>query len=153
VDDLQQLKAERACERLIVDYTRLVDFGEAGRIAELFTDDGRWEGTDLVLEGREQIAEWFAKREGVTRRISRHICTNVGIDVLSEDDAEGTCILVNYRFDRRDGDTSFPVPGDIPKYVADIKDRFRRTPDGWRFSHRQVDVAFLRPRGAPAARG
>jgi hypothetical protein len=146
MDDLERVLAERACERLIVDYCRLVDFGNAAGIAELFTQDGVWQGTDLVLDGRDEIRAWFQRREGVTRRVSRHVCTNVGIDVLSEDEAEGLCYLVNYRHDRQEGDTSLPVPADHPKWVGELRDRFRRTPDGWRFAHRQVDVAFRRRR-------
>ncbi len=151
MDDLQRLLNERACERLIVEYCRRVDFGSAGRIAELFTEDGTWEGTDLVLTGREEIRDWFQRREGVTRRVSRHVCTNVGIDVVTDDEAQGLCYLINYRHDRREGDTTVPVPADHPKYVGELRDRFRRTPDGWRFTRRQVDVAFVRPPSSPSA--
>jgi hypothetical protein len=38
-DALSRLLDERACERLVIDYTHLVDFGEAARIADLFTED------------------------------------------------------------------------------------------------------------------
>jgi hypothetical protein len=146
MDDLERLLAERACERLIVEYCRLVDFGQAAGIADLFTEDGVWEGTDLVLNGRDEIREWFQRREGVTRRVSRHVCTNVGIDVVSQDEAEGLCYLINYRHDRQEGDMSLPVPADHPKWVGELRDRFRRTPEGWRFARRQVDVAFKRAR-------
>ncbi len=150
MDDLDRLLAERACERLIVEYCRRVDFGEAGRIAELFTEGGRWEGTDLVLDGREEIRAWFERREAVARRVSRHVNTNVAIDVLDEDRAESLCYLINYRRDRAEGDERYPVPGDIPKYVGELRDRFERTSEGWRFSARKVDVAFFRPSRRPA---
>ena len=126
MDDLERLLAERACERLIVEYCRRVDFGEAARIADLFTEDGVWSGVDLVLNGREEIREWFVRRQALERRVSRHICTNVAVDVVSPDEAQSVCYLVNYRHDRRDA--------------------FRRTPDGWRFTRRHVDVAFVRRR-------
>jgi len=148
-DDLQRLLAERACERLIVDYARRVDFGEAGRVADLFTPDGRWEGTDLVLDGREEIRAWFGRRQGLDRRVSRHLCTNVAVDVVSPDEAVSLCHLVNYRHDRRGDDRALPVPAEVPKYVGELHDRFRRTPDGWRFTHRRVEVAFLRPSSRP----
>ena len=148
MDDLERLLSERACERLIVEYCRLVDYGNAGAIADLFTEDGTWEGTDLLLNGRDEIRAWFERREGITRRVSRHVCTNVGVDVLSPDEAQSVCLLINYRHDRRDGDESMPVPADHPKYVGELRDRFRRTPDGWRFASRKVEVAFARPRSA-----
>jgi hypothetical protein len=149
VDDISRLLAERACEALILTASRLVDFGNASRLAELFVDDGVWEAEGLALTGREEIRAHFLRREGVTRRVSRHVCTNVAIDVLSDDEAEGLCYFLNFRHDRREGETSLPVPANLPKYSGEYRDRFRRTPVGWRFAHRKVDVTFLRPPTPP----
>jgi hypothetical protein len=145
MDAVERMIAERSCERLIVEYCRRVDFGSAGAIADLFTEDAVWSGVDLILDGRPAIREWFLRREGLARRVSRHVCTNIGVDVLSDDEAQSICYLVNYRHDRQEGDLRMPAPGDIPKYVGECHDRFRRTPDGWRFTARHVDVAFARP--------
>jgi SnoaL-like domain len=150
VNELDRMLAERACERLIVEYCRLVDFGQAGRIADLFTADGTWTGVDLQLNGREEIRQWFERREGLSRRVSRHVCTNVGVDVISPEEAESVCYLVNFRHDRRDGDDRTPVPAEVPKFVGECRDRFRRTDDGWRFSARQVEVAFVRASKRPS---
>jgi SnoaL-like domain len=51
MDELERLLAERACERLIIEYCRRVDFGNARLIADLFTEDGQWEGVDHRREG------------------------------------------------------------------------------------------------------
>ena len=51
MDELDRLLVERSCERLINEYSRLVDFAEAAAVADLFTEDARWQGTDLLLEG------------------------------------------------------------------------------------------------------
>ncbi|MPY93757.1 MAG: nuclear transport factor 2 family protein [Acidimicrobiia bacterium] len=150
MDELERLLAERACERLIVDYCRFVDFGEASRIAELFTENGTWESDEVVMSGRADIRARFLERQGVTRRVSRHLCTNVGIDVLSADEAEGLCYLVNYRHDRQEGDSDAVVPAELPKFVGEYHDRFRRTAEGWRFERRRVDLAFVRPTRASA---
>lgn len=150
MDELQRLLVERACERLIVEYARRVDFGEASRIADLFTADGRWEGTDLVLEGREAIREWFVRREGVTRRVSRHVCTNVAVQALSPTEATSLCYMLDYRHDRREGDRSLPVPAEHPKYIGELRDTFHLTGEGWRFASRYVTVAFQRARSRPA---
>jgi hypothetical protein len=144
--DLQQLLDERACERLITEYCRRVDFGNAREIADLFTEDGQWEGVELKLTGRDQIRDWFTKREGVTRRVSRHVCTNVAIDLVSADEAESLCYMINYRHDRAEGDTGLPVVMEVPKFVGELHDRFRRTPEGWRFSSRLVTLSFVRQR-------
>lgn len=148
MNELERIAVERSCERLIVEYCRRVDFGEAAGIADLFTEDGRWEGTDLVLEGRERIRAWFEKREGVTRRVSRHVCTNVGVEVASSTEASSLCYLINYRHDRREGDETLPVPTEVPKFVGELHDTFRLTDEGWRFASRLVTVAFVRRRPA-----
>jgi hypothetical protein len=150
MDELARLLAERECERLIIRYCRLVDFGNAGGIADLFCEDGEWRGVDLHLQGRDQIRAWFTEREQLTRRVSRHICTNVGVDVLSEDEAESLCYMVNYRHDSPDPEPRLPVTLEVPKFVGELHDRFRRTPDGWRFARRTVEVSFVRRRSSAA---
>lgn len=146
MDDLARLLIERHCERLIADYARCVDFGEAARIADLFTVDGVWEAGDVRMDGRDAIRAGFSRREGVTRRVSRHVCTNVAVDVVSDDEARGLCYLINYRHDRWDGeDPGAPSPAGHPKFVGEYHDRFRRTPEGWRFFHRRCTLGFMRP--------
>src|ERR1700722_16621610 len=103
MDELALLLAERACERLIVRYCQLVDFGNAAQIADLFCEDGEWRGVALDLQGRDQIRAWFSDREQLTRRVSRHLCTNVAVDLVSADEAQSLCYMVNYRHDSRDG--------------------------------------------------
>lgn len=145
MDDLARLLIERACERLVTDYARFVDFGEASRIADLFTADGVWETEGVRMDGRDAIRAGFGRREQVTRRVSRHVCTNVAIDVLSGDEARGLAYLVNFRFDRREGDDpAMPAPAGHPKYVGEYHDRFVRTPDGWRFAQRRCTLGFVR---------
>jgi hypothetical protein len=144
-EDLTRILAERECARLITEYARRVDFGEASGIADLFTLDGVWESEGLRMEGQEAIRAGFARREGVTRRVSRHVCTNVAIDMLSDDEAHGRCYLINYRYDRREGDDpALPAPAGLPKFVGEYHDRFVRTVAGWRFAHRRCTVAFVR---------
>lgn len=146
MDELDRLLVERSCERLINEYSRLVDFGEAAAVADLFTEDARWQGTDLLLEGREEIRAWFTKREGVTRRVSRHVFTNVTVEVLSPTEAKSLSYMINFRHDRAEGDETFPVPMEVPKWVGEARDTFRLADDGWRFSSRLVEPSFVRRR-------
>lgn len=135
---------ERACERLINEYCLFVDFGEASRIAELFVEDGLWTNGAIRMEGRAGIHRAFSHREGVTRRTSRHLCTNVVINVIDDDHATGVCYLVNYRHDSRSGEAEVPAPSDAPKFVGEYRDTFVRTDEGWRFATRHCDITFLR---------
>ena len=141
MDDLERLLAERACESLIVSYSHLIDFGEAGRVAELFTDDGIWESAETTMRGREQIAAGFGRRQANTGRRSRHVCTNVAIDVESATEAQGVCYFTLYRADNVEGPVA-SVEG--PEMVGEYRDRFVRTADGWRIAHRRATAGFLR---------
>lgn len=142
--EIDELIAERACERLLIEYSRRVDYGEAARIADLFVVDGVWRGVDLELRGQERIREWFTRREALDRRVSRHVVTNVAVRLDGPDRAEVLSYLINYRFDREQGDRRMPVPSDAPKYVGECRDVLVRTADGWRFAEREVSVAFAR---------
>ena len=135
---------ERACERLIMTYTHLVDGGRAAEIAELFTGDGVWRTDEFAMRGQDEIRAGFGRRQGVTRRQSRHVCTNVVVTV-DGDRATGLCYLVNYRHDSETGQAEHPAPADVPKFVGEYHDTFVRTEQGWRFQDRYCDMVFVRP--------
>jgi hypothetical protein len=43
LDPLARLLAERACERLLVEFVSRLDLGDPAEVAALFTEDGVWE--------------------------------------------------------------------------------------------------------------
>lgn len=141
---MQRLIDERACERLIAEYTHLIDGGDGPAIADLFTKDGVWRTEEFSMDGQDEIRAGFSRRRGVARRQSRHVCTNVVVNV-DGDTATGLCYLVNYRHDSASGVAEVPAPAGLPKYVGDYRDRFVRTDKGWRFAERVFEVYFLRP--------
>ena len=143
-DELQRMLDERACERLITDYTHLVDFGNAPDIADLFVEDSRWYTDDMSMDGQVGIREGFTHRQRVTRRQSRHVCTNMAVTVAG-DTAIGLSDLVNDRHDSETGVAETPAPAGLPKYVGQYHDTFVRTAEGWRIKDRYFVTAFLRP--------
>lgn len=144
-DDLDRLLAEHACERLIYSYARYVDSGEAGQVADLFTEDGVWTGADgRSMNGREQLRNAFLGRQGLTRRLSRHVMTNVHIDVHSENEATGIAYLINYRHDGPNETVEKPGPARHPKFVGDYHLTFRRIDNQWRIATLRFDLIFLR---------
>jgi ketosteroid isomerase-like protein len=141
--DLEELVDVKACEKLIAEYCHLVDFGNASAIADLFTPDGCWSGPGAEMVGQDEIRAGFSARQDVTRRQSRHLCTNVLVRVQG-DEATSLCYLLNFRHDSRTGIAESPAPAGLPKYVGEYHDRFVRTPLGWRFASRRCELAFLR---------
>jgi uncharacterized protein (TIGR02246 family) len=151
-DEIDQLLAARACERIMLEYARAVDSGRASGIADLFTDDGEWIGADgRGMRGRQEILRAFTAREGLTRRQSRHVITNVLVDVEGPDTARGVAYLINYRHDATGTEAAHPAPADHPKFVGDYHLTFRRVGGRWYLETLRFDLAFLRrPRNADA---
>jgi hypothetical protein len=77
LDPLSRLLAERACERLIIDFVHRLDLGEPGSVADLFTADGIWEWPDgdRRIEGWDALRRYFGSRPA--DRLSRRMMTNI----------------------------------------------------------------------------
>jgi uncharacterized protein (TIGR02246 family) len=143
--DLDTMQAERECERLVYRYAWLVDSGEAAAIADLFAEDGTWAaGGGEPMRGRDGIRAGFEARQAVARRQSRHVMTNVLIDVTGPDTATGRVYLVNFRHDSPSGVAEKPAPADVPKYVGEYNLSFRRVDGAWLFHTLELDLAFVR---------
>lgn len=132
---------ERACSRLVTRYCHLIDQGAASQIGELFSESGIWSSAEKTLIGRDAIGRSFAQREADAGRMSRHVCSTSMIDVETADAARGLTYLTLYRQDGPVGRNVSRVRG--PRLVGEYRDRFVRTPAGWRIGHREVVVAFV----------
>jgi hypothetical protein len=139
VDDLERLIAELSCQRLVVDYCRWLDAGDADRFAMIFVDDAVWDMVGYFrLETRDAIVARMIKPRAGT---SRHLVANVAVDLLSADEASGSASFVNYR-DEAVEPAGHPLPAGEPRYVGRYLDRFVRTEDGWRIARRRVELDF-----------
>ncbi len=138
----ERMLIHHECERLVSAYCHYVDHGEAARIADLFTEDGVWASPEVSMNGREEIRKAMGVRQANTARMSRHVCNNFLLDVIEEDHAEGTVYLTLYRHDGEPDRETSPLPGAV--MVGEYRDRFVKTPDGWRFQHREIGISFLR---------
>jgi ketosteroid isomerase-like protein len=140
-EPMERALIERECERLIVAYSHYIDFGDAARVAELFTDDGVWQSPEARLDGRAAIHTAFTRRQANPGRRSRHVCTNVAVDVVSSDEARGVCYFTLWR---ADGVERTVARVDGPEMVGEYRDTFVLTPNGWRIRERRASVGFQR---------
>lgn len=141
------LRAERACERLVIRYAHLIDLGDAAAVADLFTEDAVWQGPSRRWAGRERIRRGFASRERMVRRVSRHVCSPILITVSGEREAAGLTYVMLFGADDdwlHDEDAALPVDRFS---VGEYHDRFRLDGDEWRFTARRsyVRLAGFRP--------
>jgi hypothetical protein len=142
LDLTDKLSIERDCERLVTAYCHFIDHGEAERVADLFSEEGCWISAEATLEGREGIRKAMAARQANTGRMSRHVCNNLRLDIQDENSASGTVYLTLYRSDGKPDRSLAPLEG--PAMVGEYRDRFVRTAQGWRISHREIVIDFLR---------
>ncbi|MFC8345030.1 nuclear transport factor 2 family protein [Streptomyces sp. NPDC057280] len=149
MDPLERLLAERACERLIIDFVHRLDLGEPGSVAELFTEDGVWEwpppgGDGRRAEGREALRTYFGSRPA--DRLSRRVMSNILVTVTSPDTATATSYFTTYRVDGHEGDGQGPVPPGPPVQVGQYEDEFRRSAEGtWLLAARRLRLPFGGP--------
>lgn len=129
MDALDRLLAERAIERLIVDYAAFNDAGDWDAVAALYVPDGRMSrpsAPDAFVEGRDAILAAFKARPA---RASRHIVANIRA-CLDDDRATATSQIL-----------LFTGPGQAP-LVGSYHDELVLTRDGWRFVERRGSLDF-----------
>lgn len=133
---------EDECTKLSIAYARHVDFKEYDQFVQLFAQDGELNVTGKPVRGREKIARSLAFRPDGLR--SRHILTNIHINVIDENNAEGLSYLTLYRHTGEGLEADDPGPRTIPGpwAVGHYADRFVRTDEGWRFASRVLHFAF-----------
>lgn len=142
MDDLSRLLAERACEQLVITYAELIDFDKAELVADLFIPNGVWESDKSRKVGEDRIRKDFGIRQRRMPRVSRHVCTNISITVISDEEATGLTYFTLYRDDVRSGSKFARLSA--PTMLGEYHDRFVLTEAGWRFASRKVKTTFLR---------
>ncbi len=146
MDELQRLVIENACRNLSIAYAKTVDFKEYDAFVELF-DDNAYLYAGVALEGKEGIQRGMAKRSDTLR--SRHVLTNILIDVIDENHATGVTYLTLYRHIGAESLELAPILVAGPAGVGHYSDEFIRTETGWRFARRVLEFAFQNPEAFP----
>jgi hypothetical protein len=128
--DLERLIAERACERLILDYAASNDASDWDAVAALYVTAGRMSrptAPDVFIEGRDAI---LVASKGRPPRITRHVCANIRVTIDSETRASATSQILLF------------VAADALPLVGSYADIFDLTAEGWRFAERRGSLDF-----------
>lgn len=140
--DVDELLIERACARLVVESAASNDRRDWPALARLYTADGvvvRPNGQRL--EGRAEIEAAYAA--GPVQRVTRHLCTNILVDVDGPDDAHATTAVLIISGTRTDDpDVASGIVPSERHVVGEFADRFRRTEEGWRIAERHASVSM-----------
>jgi hypothetical protein len=136
----ERIEIERACERLVYEYSRALDLGDLSAAADCFAENGsmaRPMMPEAVNQGRETIRASLLTRPKTL--LTKHLATNVMIDVESRDSASGLSYLTMIST-TPPADGKPPYVSQGPVYFGEFKDRFVRENGVWRFLERSGSI-------------
>jgi ketosteroid isomerase-like protein len=134
MSDLQAIADRVEIEALRGEFTDAAMMNDYGRVAELFTPDGvvRMPHANVELVGREQVRAFGGRRDAMVEYFVQN--THPGAIRLDGDTASGRAYMSEL-IRLRDGSSHLNY--------AIYHDRYRRTPDGWRFAERVYEIRYL----------
>lgn len=124
------LEAKDAIRELMATYAQALDACRFADVAACFARDGEWTTDYGAARGPAEIEAFIrgivpVKGEGPQRK---HYITNIIIKV----DGDTASAVSDYLIVRESGSGLIPVMG------GTYRDRFVKTPDGWRFSRKEL---------------
>jgi hypothetical protein len=135
----ERIEIERACERVVHAYSRALDLGDMSVAADFFAENGsmaRPMAPNQVIQGRESIRAALLTRPKTL--LTKHLATNVMIDVVSRDEAQGLSYLTMISTTPDDAVAPYVSAG--PVYFGEFKDRFVREGGEWKFLERRGSI-------------
>jgi hypothetical protein len=136
----ERMEIERACERLVHVYSRALDLGDMNAAADCFAKDGSFARPmtpDQVVAGREAIRAALQTRPKTL--LTRHLSTNVMIEVESRDLARGSSCLTMISTTPPEGQKP-PFISQGPIWFGEMQDRFVREDGAWKFLERRGSI-------------
>jgi hypothetical protein len=136
----ERIEIERACERIVYAYSRALDMGDMSAAADFFAENGsmaRPMAPEQLIRGRETIRAALLTRPKTL--LTKHLATNVMIDVISRDEARGLSYLTMISTTPA-GDAVAPYVSAGPVYFGEFKDRFLREGGEWKFLERRGSI-------------
>jgi hypothetical protein len=136
----ERSEIERACERLVYVYSRALDLGDMSAAADCFAVNGsmaRPMTPEQVVQGREAIRASLLTRP--KSLLTKHLATNVMIDVEGRDAARGLSYLTMISTTPA-ADAQPPFVSQGPIWFGEFRDRFVRENGAWRFLERRGSI-------------
>jgi len=134
MSDLQAIADRFEIEALRAEFTDAVMMRDYDRVATLFTQDGVWRMPNIPAElaGQDEIRAFGERVPGFVDYLVQ--TTHPGAVRLDGDTASGRAYIQEL-IRLRDGSSELNY--------AIYHDRYRRTPDGWKFTERVYEIRYL----------
>lgn len=141
MDDATRAAIERDCFRLMMTYSRLLDTHQTDKVMELFVEDSVAVFSGNVITGREAIRKVLA---GLASRgpVMAHVTTNLWVEPIDDETARGGAY---YSVMAAAPSTDGTVPRHSGVLMGRYTDRYRKTPEGWRFERRETENLLRAP--------
>jgi hypothetical protein len=129
---------ERECAALTTAFAFYTDRRRYEELAALFVEDGIFDRPGLLAKSRSEILSAMLQR--ATNIATRHLCQPPMFTSHSDNTLEAVTCFTFYQ-------AEIPAEGfpqfERPTAVAEYRDVFRRTADGWRIARREAHVAMV----------
>lgn len=147
-DGCAVVRAERACERLVLDSAAHNDSAAWAELAGLYTPDAQLvRPSGEIVHGRTAIEASY--RQGPAERRTRHVCTNIRVEVTDEHRASATTVVLLYSWTASTVGVSDGLPFYRPPVVGEFLDTFVHEADGWHISSRTARLLAVPPPTLP----
>lgn len=134
---------EFACTKLVNQFAVYSDAARCDELAALFTEDGRYarptDPANFIVGHADLLTSFKARPKD---KLTRHLVTNVVIDVTSPTTAKGFSYVTQYA-----GTTDKPAPthgwrANPPQLVGEYSDDYVLTAAGWKIRQRSGRLVF-----------
>ncbi|WP_456297060.1 nuclear transport factor 2 family protein [Vibrio sp. AK197] len=138
---IHQLLDREEIRALRLRYSQLLDGGQAERMGEVFTEDAEVKVTVGSMKGLEAIKQGLADAyqsfdsQGRQHFPFVHAVTNHEITITGENQAQGSCYLLDFVTDREANQHPFLLLG---RY----EDQYVRVNGEWRIAYTELDVVW-----------
>ncbi|AJE44883.1 nuclear transport factor 2 family protein [Celeribacter indicus] len=142
METIERLAIEADCTRLMTTFSLCSDTFEYDRAMALFVPDCTFTRGTETFEGHEGLRSVLDRRD--RNRITRHLVSNILIDVVDETTATGQAyaLVFGHRGKLAEGEEA---PLGTPDSLVLFHGGFVRTDAGWRIKSWKIGLSFRRP--------
>jgi uncharacterized protein (TIGR02246 family) len=127
--------AQQACRDLVVQAAACIDAQDYEAFAALFLPDGELQRPgDSRLQGRAAILAAYRARPA--DRITRHVVTNMRVDLESESLARVSSLVLLWSGSLTAQPGPFGRPAQPRRVLGEFEDRLLQVGEGWRIARR-----------------
>ena len=132
------MPCEAACSQLCLNFANAIDARDDDRCAEVFAPHSIFDHLTGRITGRDGVKAMLAARPAGV--VTRHLCTNIGIERIGTTKAKGRCYVAVFRAASDDG--KLPLPPVMP-LVVEYHDEYELIDGSWYITYRKTVPVFV----------